>query len=166
MKRPDAAALTAWDRTRAEREATYMAENRDVADAGERDADDLSGGYEKVALALMRAIARDERTTLILNVRNRGTLSVLDSEAVIEVPCHVDANGAHPVAVDPLPDHATGLVCAVKAVEREVLATAESGSRTTAVKAFALHPLVDSVNVARRLVDGYTSVHPGLAYLK
>ncbi|WP_405824315.1 6-phospho-beta-glucosidase [Streptomyces sp. NBC_01390] len=166
MKRPDAAALTAWDRTRAEREATYMAEARETAGAGERDADDLSGGYEKVALALMRAIARDERTTLILNVRNRGTLSVLDSEAVIEVPCLVDANGAHPVAVDPLPDHASGLVCSVKAVEREVLAAAESGSRATAVKAFALHPLVDSVNVARRLVDGYTSVHPGLAYLK
>ncbi|MCX4458409.1 6-phospho-beta-glucosidase [Streptomyces sp. NBC_01340] len=166
MKRPDTAALTAWDRTRAEREATYMAENRDAAGAGERDADDLSGGYEKVALALMRAIARDERTTLILNVRNRGTLGVLDTEAVIEVPCLVDANGAHPVAVDPLPDHASGLVCAVKAVEREVLSAAESGSRTTAVKAFALHPLVDSVNVARRLVEGYTSVHPGLAYLK
>ncbi|MFD4530164.1 6-phospho-beta-glucosidase [Streptomyces sp. NPDC058470] len=165
MRRPDAAALTAWDRTRAEREATYMAENRDAAGAGERAAADLSGGYEKVALALMRAIARDERTTLILNVSNRGTLSVLDAEAVIEVPCHVDANGAHPVAVDPLPGHATGLVCAVKAVEREVLSAAESGSRTTAVKAFALHPLVDSVNVARRLVDGYTSVHPGLAYL-
>nr|WP_203659828.1 6-phospho-beta-glucosidase [Streptomyces sp. SID14446] len=165
MKRPDAAALSAWDRTRAEREATYMAENRDAAGAGERDADDLSGGYEKVALALMRAIARDERTTLILNVRNRGTLAALDSEAVIEVPCLVDANGAHPVAVDPLPGHATGLVCAVKAVEREVLAAAASGSRTTAVKAFALHPLVDSVNVARALVDGYTAVHPGLGYL-
>ncbi|MDW4908898.1 6-phospho-beta-glucosidase [Streptomyces sp. ADMS] len=166
MKRPGAAALTAWDRTRAEREATYMAEARETAGAGERDADDLSGGYEKVALALMRAIARDERTTLILNVRNRGTLSVLDAEAVIEVPCLVDANGAHPVSVDPLPDHASGLVCSVKAVEREVLAAAESGSRATAVKAFALHPLVDSVNVARRLVDGYTAVHPGLAYLK
>ena len=166
MRDPGAHALTAWDRTRAEREATYMAENRESAGAGERDADDLSGGYEKVALALMRAIARDERTTLILNVRNQGTLGVLDTEAVIEVPCLVDANGAHPVAVDPLPDHATGLVCAVKAVEREVLAAAESGSRTTAVKAFALHPLVDSVNVARRLVEGYTAVHPGLAYLR
>jgi 6-phospho-beta-glucosidase len=166
MKRPDAEALTAWDRTRAEREATYMSENRETAGAGERDADDLSGGYEKVALALMRAIARDERTTLILNVRNQGALSVLDTDAVIEVPCLVDANGAHPVAVAPLPDHATGLVCAVKGVEREVLAAAESGSRTTAVKAFALHPLVDSVNVARRLVEGYTEVHPGLAYLK
>ncbi|MFF7750903.1 6-phospho-beta-glucosidase [Streptomyces sp. NPDC007971] len=164
--RADVPALDLWDRTRAEREATYMAENRETAGAGEREADDLSGGYEKVALALMRAIARDERTTLILNVRNRGTLSVLDTDAVIEVPCLVDANGAHPVAVAPLPGHATGLVCAVKAVEREVLAAAASGSRATAVKAFALHPLVDSVNVARRLVEGYTAVHPGLGYLK
>ncbi|MBO1330852.1 6-phospho-beta-glucosidase [Streptomyces sp. VRA16 Mangrove soil] len=166
MADPAAPALTTWDRTRAEREATYMAENREAAGAGERDADDLeSGGYEKVALAIMRAIARDERTTLILNVRNRHTLSVLDSDAVIEVPCLVDAGGAHPVAVDPLPLHATGLVTAVKAVEREVLDAAASGSRTTAVKAFALHPLVDSVAVARRLVDGYTEAHPELAYL-
>ncbi|MFI0512311.1 6-phospho-beta-glucosidase [Streptomyces sp. WSLK1-5] len=163
---PGVKALDVWDRTRAEREATYMSENRETAGAGERDADDLSGGYEKVALALMRAIARDERTTLILNVRNQGTLSVLDRDAVIEVPCLVGANGAHPVSVAPLPDHATGLVCSVKAVEREVLAAAESASRATAVKAFALHPLVDSVNVARKLVEGYTSVHPGLAYLK
>ncbi|MFI5569333.1 6-phospho-beta-glucosidase [Streptomyces sp. NPDC051740] len=162
---PDVPALELWNRTRAEREATYMAENREAAGAGEREAEDLSGGYEDVALALMRAIARDERTTLILNVRNRGTLSPLDGDAVVEVPCLVDASGAHPVSVDPLPDHATGLVCAVKAVEREVLAAARSGSRATAVKAFALHPLVDSVNVARRLVDGYTAVHPGLAYL-
>ncbi|MEU7381708.1 MULTISPECIES: 6-phospho-beta-glucosidase [unclassified Streptomyces] len=166
LRDPKAAALPAWNRTRAEREATYMAENREAAGAGEREADDLSGGYEKVALALMRAIARDERTTLILNVRNRGTLSVLDAEAVVEVPCLVDANGAHPVSVDPLPGHATGLVCAVKAVEREVLAAAGSGSRATAVKAFALHPLIDSVDVARRLVDGYLAVHPGLAYLR
>ncbi|MFD0318416.1 6-phospho-beta-glucosidase [Streptomyces flavalbus] len=163
---PAVSAREAWERTRAEREATYMSENRETAGAGEREAEDLSGGYEDVALALMRAIARDERATLILNVRNRSTLAALDRDAVIEVPCLVGASGAHPVAVDPLPDHATGLVCAVKAVEREVLAAAASGSRATAVKAFALHPLVDSVHVARRLVDGYTAVHPGLAYLR
>ncbi|MEU9559834.1 6-phospho-beta-glucosidase [Streptomyces fumanus] len=163
---PDVSALALWERTRAEREATYMSENREAAGAGERDDDDLSGGYEKVALALMRAIARGERTTLILNVRNRHTLPVLDADAVIEVPCLVDADGAHPVAVDPLPGHATGLVCAVKAVEREVLAAADAGSRERAVTAFALHPLVDSVTVARRLLDGYTAAHPGLAYLR
>ncbi|WP_030210549.1 6-phospho-beta-glucosidase [Streptomyces sp. NRRL S-87] len=165
--RPDGSALAAWERTRAEREATYMAENREAAGAGERAESDLeSGGYERVALALMRAVARDERTTLILNVANRGTLAALDAEAVIEVPCLVDANGAHPLAVDPLPYHAVGLVTAVKAVERAVLAAAASGSRAEAVKAFALHPLVDSVAVARTLLDGYAAAHPGLAYLR
>ncbi len=166
MKDPATPALATWDRTRAEREATYMSENREVAGAGEREESDLeSGGYEQVALALMRAVARNEQTSLILNVRNRMTLSVLDAEAVIEVPCLVDANGARPVAVEPLPYHAVGLVTAVKAVERAVLDAAASGSRADAVRAFALHPLVDSVSVARRLVDGYTKAHPELAYL-
>ncbi|MER6106463.1 6-phospho-beta-glucosidase [Streptomyces sp. NPDC001832] len=166
VKDPAAPALATWDRTRAEREATYMSENREVAGVGERDESDLeSGGYEKVALALMRAVARNEQTSLILNVLNRTTLSVLDADAIIEVPCLVDANGARPVAVDPLPYHAVGLVTAVKAVERAVLEAAESGSRAVAVKAFALHPLVDSVTVAGRLLDGYLKAHPGLAHL-
>ncbi|MFH8619429.1 6-phospho-beta-glucosidase [Streptomyces sp. NPDC017979] len=167
MARADAPALATWDRTRAEREATYMAHNREAAGAGERDGADLeSGGYEQVALALMHAIAHDRRTTLILNVRNRGALGLLDADAVVEVPCTVDANGAHPLAAAPLPAHAAALVGAVKAVEREVLAAAATGSRARAVAAFALHPLVDSVAAARRLVDAYTAAHPGLAYLR
>jgi 6-phospho-beta-glucosidase len=160
-------AFAAWDRTRREREATYMAENRQAAGIGERDAADLdSGGYERVALALMRAIARDERASLILNVRNRRTLDILDPDAVIEVPCTVDAKGARPEPTGPLPDHAMGLVCAVKAVERTVIDAAATGSRTAALRAMAIHPLVDSVAVARRLLDGYQRQLPELAYLR
>ena len=46
-----------------------------------------------------------------------------------------------------------------------MLEAATSGSRAAAVRAFALHPLVDSLPVARELFDAYTKVHPGLAYL-
>ncbi len=138
------AALHEWERTRLEREETYMAENRAAVSAGERDSCDMQsgGGYENVALSLMRAIARDERTTLILNVRNRGALRMLDRDAIVEVPCHVDANGPRPLAADPLPSHAAGLVCAVKAVERDVIEAAAVGSRELAVRALAMHPLV------------------------
>ncbi|HTR90707.1 MAG TPA: 6-phospho-beta-glucosidase [Trebonia sp.] len=160
-------AFAAWDKARLEREVTYGAENREAAAAGDRDSCDLeSGGYEQVALALMRAIAHDECTTLILNVRNRSTLDMLDADAVIEVPCYVDANGPRPLTADPLPGHAAGLVCAVKAVERDVIAAATSGSRALAVRALATHPLVDSVPVARRLLEGYQSRIPSLAYLR
>jgi 6-phospho-beta-glucosidase len=160
-------AFAAWDKARLEREVTYGAENREAAAAGDRDSADLeSGGYEQVALALMRAIAHDERTTLILNVRNRGTLDLLDADAVVEVPCWVDANGARPLTADPLTGHAAGLVCAVKSVERDVIQAAASRSRALAVRALATHPLVDSVTVARRLLDSYQSRIPALAYLR
>lgn len=84
---------------------------------------------------------------------------------MIEVPCRVDATGPHPLPVSQLTGHEAALVSAVKAVERSVLEAAESGSARAAVRAFALHPLVDSVNVAGRLLDGYRAVHPGLGYL-
>lgn len=159
--------LASWERTRLEREATYMAENRESAGAGERAADDLDGGgYERIALALMRAIAADERATLILNVRNRGALPGLDAEAVVEVPCLVGADGARPLAVSPLAADELALVKAVKAVERSVIDAASSGSREAAVRAFATHPLVDSVSVAVRLLDRYVEEHPELAYLR
>jgi 6-phospho-beta-glucosidase len=93
-------------------------------------------------------------------------LDVLDEDAVIEVPCYVDANGPRPLTADPLPGHAAGLVCAVKAVERDVIAAAGSGSRSLALRALATHPLVDSVPVARRLLDGYQSRIPALQYLR
>jgi 6-phospho-beta-glucosidase len=160
-------AFAAWESTRHEREVTYMAENRAAAGAGERDVSDLeAGGYEQVALALMRAIARDERAELILNVRNRGTLAPLDPDAVIEVPCTVDASGAHPHPTAPLPEHAVGLVTAVKAAERAVIDAATTGSRTAALRALAIHPLIDSVAVARRLLDRYQAQLPELAYLR
>ncbi|MBW4722244.1 family 4 glycosyl hydrolase [Saccharothrix obliqua] len=141
-----------WESTRLEREATYMKQERDSLDGG---------GYEHVALRLMHAIAFDTRETLILNVRNGSTLSCVDADAVVEVPCEVDGGGARPIAGRPLPDHAAGLVMSVKAVERLVLA----GTRAAALKAFALHPLVDSVSTARSLLDAYVARHPELAYL-
>ena len=160
--------LATWDATRHEREATYMAENREAAGLGERDdADVESGGYEKVALALMRAIARDDATTLILNVRNKNRrIGVLDEDAVVEVPCLVDAGGARPVTGSQLAEHAAGLVASVKAVDRTVIRAAMTRDREAARLAFALHPLIDSYTVAGRLLDGYLEELPGLSYLR
>ncbi|HZX06868.1 6-phospho-beta-glucosidase [Kribbella sp.] len=160
-------AFELWQKTRAERESTYMVESREVADAGERDERDMAaGGYEQVALSLMRAIGHNERASLILNVRNRGVLHHLDDDAVVEIPCTVDANGALPVTVSQLTDHQAGLVCSVKAVERSTIEAATSGSRDAAVRALAWHPLVDSVTIARRLLDAYVESLPDLGYLR
>ncbi|NED98224.1 6-phospho-beta-glucosidase [Phytoactinopolyspora alkaliphila] len=142
-----------WNEVRREREATYMAESREASGAGHRHADDLDGGgYDRVALALMRAIAADEQATLVLNVPNRSAVPGLDADAVVEVPCLVGRNGAHPIAGSALDPHASALAASVKAAERAAIEAAVSGSKSGAVKALAIHPLVGSVKTAERIL--------------
>jgi 6-phospho-beta-glucosidase len=131
-----------------------MAENRAAGGGWERDPHDLDGGgYDRVALALMRAIAHDERTVLILNVPGGGAVSFLDPDAVVEVPCEVGAFGARPLPVAPPDAHQAGLMLAVKSVERAAIEAAATGSRAAALRALVLHPLVDSAAAASRILD-------------
>ena len=149
-----ARALEHWRRVRRERDASYLAEVR--GDGDERSEADLAGGgYEGVALAYMAAVLRGETTTMILDVRNGSTLPGLPADAVVEVPCLVDATGARPLATAPLTGHQLGLVQQVKEVEQRTVAAARDGNPDALVTAFALHPLVDSVTVARQLARGY-----------
>ncbi|MFI8848693.1 6-phospho-beta-glucosidase [Streptomyces sp. NPDC053499] len=146
-------AFQTWEDTRREREETYMAESREASGGWQRDSCDLDGGgYDRVALALMRAISRNERTTLILNVRNRGAVPGLDGDAVVEVPCLVDAGGARPLAAGPVAPDQLGLMLQLKAVERSTIEAAVDHSPRAALRALALHPLVDSVHAADRVL--------------
>ncbi|WP_327085026.1 6-phospho-beta-glucosidase [Nonomuraea sp. NBC_01738] len=156
-------ALAEWRRTRRERDESYMADTREIADAGERDAADLeAGGYEGIALGLMAALARGEPSTMILNVRNGSAVPGLPADAVVEIPCAVSGAGIMPLATRPLPGRFLGLLQQVKAVEQTAIEAALTGSSRLAVEAFALHPLVDSVGVARLLLDGYRARIPSL----
>lgn len=160
-------ALQRWDDVRLARERTYMATNREASGGFEREADDLQGGgYDQVALAILHAIAHDRPATLILNTANGSRLSSLDADAVIEAPCRVDGDGVHPLPTAELPVWAVGLVTQVKAVERMTLAASLSGSRRDAWLAMAHHPLVDSVRVARTVLDELVTALPGLQYLR
>lgn len=161
-------ALARWDQVRTERNETYMA-SAGVATA--RHADDVDhGGYEDVAVAVMEALGGGEPAALILNVANRGpgrsrpAVDGLADDAVVEVPCLVTADGARPERSGlVLPGSEIGLVQQIKAVETLVIEAARSGSPTAAIGAFALHPLVDSVTVARQLYAGYRDRIPEFA---
>jgi 6-phospho-beta-glucosidase len=99
---------------------------------------------------------------MILNVRNRDTLPGLPAEAVVEVPCRVDAKGAHPLSPTQPSGAELGLMQQLKTVEQLTIASALDRDPQLAVQALALHPLVDSVTVARELVARYREATPGL----
>ncbi len=158
-------ALAEWRATRREREQSYFAEARAAAGAPADEDWEAVGGYEGEAMAVVEAIAADQRRVLILDVANAGALPFLDERAVVEVPSLVGRNGAVPTAVGDVPGHARALIEAVKDVERTTIEAARTRSRTLAVKAIALHPLVPSVNAARRIFDAYTARQPELQEL-
>ena len=145
-----AAAL--WAAANDERNRSYFAELR----TGERDAADVeAGGYETMAVGLAAALTGQTGSTaparLILNVRNGGTVPALAPDAVIETVCLVDGDGAVPLPAPPPSDHELGLMSTVKSCERAIAAAALTGSAADALRAFALHPLVGSLDAARAL---------------
>lgn len=167
-----AAALATWERTRRDREATYMA-GSSGAEGGPTDragVDLDGGGYDRMALELMRAIAYDEPATMVLNVAARdgepapgpALAPGLTDDAVVEVPCTVDAAGPRPLPLTPLDGHQLGMVQAVKAVENTTIEAALTGSRRLALRALATHPLVGSVTSARAILDAELAAVPAL----
>jgi 6-phospho-beta-glucosidase len=147
-----AAAL--WAEANDERNRSYFAELR----SGERDAADVeAGGYEAIAIGLAAALTAGTGVNgsaparLILNVRNGGTVPALAPDAVIETVCRVDSDGAVPLPAPAPSDHELGLMSTVKSCERAIASAALTGSAEDALRAFALHPLVGSLDAARTL---------------
>jgi 6-phospho-beta-glucosidase len=179
---PDAYRL--WEEARRSREEGYLAEARH--DGERRAEEDLAGGgYERVALAAMRALAGRGETQLVLNTRNTaapaGTpeghppasataappapqpaIPGLPADAVVEVPCMVTARGAVPLPQQAPDGPQLRLLQRVKEVERLVVRAAGTGAREAAHEAFARHPLVDSPDLAAKLLAGYEQAFPAL----
>jgi 6-phospho-beta-glucosidase len=160
-----AEALRDWDRTHTDREARYMEE---AWRGREQEMDGIvaarqPGDYGRLALDLVDAMGGPGHRVMILNVPNRSSLPFLDPEAVVEVPCVISRGGIVPVAIGEVPMEMRGLILAVRAAERAAIDAALSGSRSQAVRALALHPLVPSVDVAARILDGFLAGQPALA---
>ncbi|MFJ5693538.1 6-phospho-beta-glucosidase [Arthrobacter sp. NPDC093125] len=170
------AAFGLWDAARVSREEGYLAEARTGGET--RDAEDLAGGgYEQVALSVMKALtagsntAGSASTQLILNTRNfavtgegagEPAIPGLPADAVVEVPCTVTHSGAVPIPQARPAAPQLELMQRVKRVERLTVRAASHGDRGAALEAFAEHPLVDSAELAGRLLAGYETAFPGL----
>ncbi|MHC8608565.1 family 4 glycosyl hydrolase [Paenarthrobacter ureafaciens] len=173
-------AYALWEEARRSREEGYLAESRSKGE--QRDEQDLAGGgYERVALSVMRALFSDSAasvtTQLILNVPNSPVAAVpgappaevavpgLPADAVVEVPCEVTSDGALPLPQDRPGGPFLTLMRHIKEVERLTITAVVEGDREAAVQAFAAHPLVGSTELGRRLLDGYEEGFPELAGL-
>jgi 6-phospho-beta-glucosidase len=115
--------------------------------------------YSDAAAALIASLHAGTGDVQVVNVRNEGAIANLADDDVVEVSCTVDADGAHPLPVDPLPPEMHALVAHVKDYERLTIAAALSGSRERALLALLANPLVPDLDTAQPLLDALLEVN-------
>ena len=137
------------------RSASYM-----QLEAGDRPASPPShrgvlSGYDRIALGVIRAIHFNTNSVIPLNVLNRGSISTLADDDVVEVPCLVSTNGARPLSTGTPPDTVGELLLRVKEYERLTVRAAATGSGDEAVHALSANPLVASRDLAASLITAF-----------
>ncbi len=110
--------------------------------------------YSTAAVSVVDAIENDKQEYHVVNVKNNGSLSFLDDSDVVEVKCKVGRNGAIPVPVTAKQDeYIVGLIRAVKSYEKLAVKAALSGSRSDALAAMMVHPLIGDYDRAKPCLD-------------
>jgi 6-phospho-beta-glucosidase len=109
-------------------------------------------GYDRIALGVVRAMHFNSNTIIPLSVVNRGTIPSLLDDDVVEVPCVVNANGARPLHVGPVPEAIAPLLATVKGYERLTVRAALAQSLDGAREALAHNPLVPDAATADALL--------------
>jgi len=142
----------------------YWAHYREQAEADEPWLDPARsrGGILELELAIdvIDALANDRGTTWPVNVPNRGeVLHGFPEDLVVEVPARIGAAGIDPVAVDPLPRQARGLILALGEYQALAAEAAWSGTRRDGIRALASNPLVGSLPLAEDLYREMAAAH-------
>ena len=102
-----------------------------------------------------------EHVELAVNLPNRGAVTNLPPEAVVEVPAVVGAAGVRGLAVGPLPPGIAAVLSARAQQQELTVQAALRGDRALAVQALALDPLVPGPDVARAILDDAVRAHGG-----
>ncbi|TDA66045.1 MAG: 6-phospho-beta-glucosidase [Chloroflexi bacterium] len=116
-------------------------------------------GYAGVALAVIEALEHGGPLHIALNVPNQGAIQGMARDDVVEVSCRVDGDGIHVMDIGQIPPAQLNLMKTIKLYEHLSIEAILTSSRTKAVEALMVHPLVLSYPRARALVDDYLKAH-------
>lgn len=124
-------------------------ENRDL------DTIDYEGtGHGLYIVQIAISILNNKNDRFMLIVPNRGAIPNLRADAVVEVPCYVNAAGAEPISLRfDIPDFHKGLMEAQVASEKLLVDAFTEGSYQKALEAFTLNQTVPNADVAKQVLD-------------
>ena len=115
--------------------------------------------YSEAAISLVDAIYNDKQEVHTVNVQNRGTITNLPYNAVIETNALIGAQGAAPLRIGEMPTRVAGLVNYVKAYEQLAVRAAVEKDYDIALSAMMANPFIDDYEVGKAILDELIQEH-------
>ena len=151
-------AMSIFEHWYGERENNYMAAESGVKRETKWHFDPFEpddGGYAGVALNFIRITQSGGSDSMILCVPNGGAIEGLEDGDVVEITCDIIDGEAYPHKFGAVDEQNLELIRRVKIYERLSSEAIRTKSRTKAIEALTLHPLVASYSLATELIDEY-----------
>ena len=111
------------------------------------------GGYAAVALQFIHAITDGTPCRMILSVPNNGAIEGLADDDVVEITCDITREGAKPVKIGKVWSIQVLQYLRIKFFERCTIRAILNDDREAAVQGLYMHPLVNDMEIAEKLVD-------------
>jgi alpha-galactosidase len=119
----------------------------------------LAADSERIELVIDAIVNNGHSYEEGLNVPNRGYIENLPWDAVVEVPCLVDANGISGVSVGSLPESIAALCRTQLTIADLNVRAFMSGDRDLVHQLLAVDPMVRDLDVAIKLADDYIDLY-------
>ncbi len=119
------------------------------------------GGYAGVALRYIEIINSKKSGEMIFCTKNKGALSFLDYDDVVEITCDVSEKGVEPhkFSDNETDSLATELIRRMKLYERTASKAILERNKKLAIEALTLHPLVESYSLGEKLIESYNELN-------
>lgn len=115
--------------------------------------------YSDAACNLISSIYNNKGDIQYVDTLNKGTISNLPYNSVVEVACMITKQGPKPIVIGELPRSIVGTITNMKTFEQMVIQAAVEGNKDLAVAALCQSPLCDSDIVANKVVEELLNAH-------
>lgn len=115
--------------------------------------------YSDAACKCISAIYNNEQLRMTVSTENRGAISCLPYDSIVEITSLISAKGAEPVTWGGFPAAQRGWLQIMKAMEECVIEAAVTGDYGLLYQAFAMNPLVRNGEESKRVMDELLVAH-------
>jgi 6-phospho-beta-glucosidase len=115
--------------------------------------------YSDAACNLITSLYNDRKDIQYVNTLNKGTITNLPYDSVIEAACVITADGPVPLRIGEMKPQVAGIIQNLKNFERLVIEAGIKGDRDLALAAMAINPLCPSDSLNNIILEELLEAH-------